>query len=51
MKPPIHIETNECIGCGVCAEVCPANCIRMVDDDEGFLVPSIDAAHCLHLDK
>lgn len=51
MKPPIHIETNECIGCGVFAEVCPANCIRMVDDDEGFLVPSIDAAHCLHCRK
>jgi hydrogenase-4 component H len=25
---------DDCIGCGACAEVCPANCIDMTDDGE-----------------
>jgi NADH-quinone oxidoreductase subunit F/NADP-reducing hydrogenase subunit HndC len=26
-----HIETAKCIGCGVCAKKCPANCIHAED--------------------
>ena len=29
------IESDKCIGCGICAKKCPANCI-LVDDDAIF---------------
>ena len=32
-RPRFHEE--DCIGCGACAEVCPANCIDVVDETDG----------------
>lgn len=29
-----HVDVNKCIGCGGCANVCPARCIRIVDEDQ-----------------
>ncbi|NLO06235.1 MAG: 4Fe-4S binding protein [candidate division WS1 bacterium] len=29
-----RVDVNRCIGCGGCAEVCPARCIRVVDTDQ-----------------
>ena len=34
-------QKNMCNGCGVCVLVCPRKCIKMVEDDEGFLYPQI----------
>jgi len=31
MKPDQFYATDECIGCGKCAKVCPLGCINMVD--------------------
>lgn len=39
-------EKKECCGCGVCAESCPARCIRMEEDAEGFLYPAVQADAC-----
>lgn len=39
-------EKKECCGCGACAESCPARCIRMEEDAEGFLYPAVQADAC-----
>lgn len=39
-------EKKECCGCGVCAESCPARCIRMEEDAEGFLYPAVQTDAC-----
>lgn len=45
----MHIETNasQCSGCTACQAVCPAKAIDMLPEDEGFLVPHVDATKCL----
>ena len=43
-----QIDKTVCTGCGLCAEKCPKSCIKMVSDEEGFLVPSIDEATCVN---
>lgn len=42
---------SSCNGCGVCSLVCPKNCIKMVEDGEGFLYPEIDESKCIHCSK
>lgn len=36
-----------CTGCSSCYNACRKNAITMVDDEEGFLVPSIDTSLCV----
>ena len=40
------ISNDECCGCGLCAAVCPRQCISMQADAEGFLFPHIDKEKC-----
>lgn len=42
---------SKCNGCGVCALVCPKHCIRMIEDEEGFLYPEIDEKKCIKCNK
>lgn len=47
LRPPGALEPDQdflaaCTGCGDCVPVCPVECIFMVSDDDGQLVPSID---------
>lgn len=44
-------DKKTCNGCGVCALVCPKNCIKMVEDAEGFLYPEIDENKCIKCNK
>jgi len=37
-----------CSGCHACSSVCPASCISMTGDSEGFLYPDIDMSRCRH---
>ena len=47
----LGLEKSRCTGCGVCADVCPENCIQMTADGEGFLYPMADAAQCTDCGK
>ncbi|SHI15940.1 Coenzyme F420 hydrogenase/dehydrogenase, beta subunit C-terminal domain [Desulfofustis glycolicus] len=40
------LTDKDCCGCGVCAAVCPIDCITLVANDEGFLYPDIDGTRC-----
>lgn len=44
----LEIRENECTGCGACFNKCPANAIRMEENQEGFLFPRIDENTCIH---
>lgn len=39
---------NECTGCSVCSVNCPQNCIKMIEDEQGFYYPHIDESSCIH---
>lgn len=41
------IEKRRCCGCSACMQVCPGQCIKMIQDDEGFLYPSVDENKCI----
>lgn len=44
-------KKDYCTGCGLCAQLCPASCITMGEDGEGFLYPVVAEDHCLHCDR
>lgn len=41
-------EKNKCCGCSACAHACPQNCIQMIEDEEGFLYPTVDQSQCIN---
>ena len=42
----IQIENKaKCCGCTACYSICPAKCILMVPDEEGFLYPIVEKEH------
>lgn len=48
MKLEELVETSEnCCGCGACAEVCPAKAISIQPDPCGFMYPNINQQLCL----
>ncbi|MBQ2968285.1 MAG: Coenzyme F420 hydrogenase/dehydrogenase, beta subunit C-terminal domain [Clostridia bacterium] len=47
----IRLPENECVGCGVCAEGCPAQAIIMRENTEGFLYPEIVGTRCTQCGK
>lgn len=40
-------KTN-CTGCSACYSACPVRCIKMIEDEEGFLYPIADYNSCIH---
>ena len=47
----IHIaDKHECCGCAACAQVCPAGCISMKPDGEGFWYPVVEESSCIGCD-
>lgn len=39
---------DNCTGCGLCANVCSKNAIRMVWSKDGFLIPAVDTKACVN---
>ena len=46
-----YIEKDACCGCGACDNVCPAGCINMCPDEEGFYFPIINKEKCIQCGK
>ena len=44
----VQNKKENCCGCTACMTICPAKCITMVQDEEGFLFPQIDETKCIH---
>lgn len=44
----IWLEKKDCTGCSACANVCPKNAIKMVEDECGFIYPEIDHELCIN---
>ena len=40
-------DKNECCGCGACEQICPAQCISLKEDSEGFLYPETNRMACV----
>ena len=40
------LDRKECTGCSVCSQVCPHNCIEMIETKEGFHYPVVDEKLC-----
>lgn len=43
-----ELEKKECCGCSSCAQKCPTGAISMIENEEGFLYPSIDKEKCIN---
>ena len=39
-------QEKDCTGCSACYNICPQQCIEMVKNEEGALVPNIDKRKC-----
>lgn len=40
-------KKESCTGCHACYTICPKNCIKMVENEEGFLYPLVDKNLCI----
>lgn len=45
------IEKELCTGCNACYNICPANCIDMKVDVQGFRYPSVNYDKCIKCEK
>ena len=41
------VEKKKCVGCNACVQRCPKGCIRLEEDEEGFLYPKTDSFLCI----
>ena len=40
-------DKKDCCGCSACVQRCPKQCIKMEEDNEGFLYPLVDKNKCI----
>ena len=41
------LDKQDCCGCSACIQVCPKQCITMLEDKEGFLYPQVNTYDCI----
>lgn len=41
-------DKNSCTGCSACYNICPKDCIDMVEDENGSLIPKINNEKCIN---
>lgn len=46
MSNILNIKKDSCTGCGACSNICPHGAIKMIENDEGFLYPTVDSSKC-----
>lgn len=44
----LDLNSEICCGCAACANVCKHKAITMVEDDRGFIVPTINESKCVN---
>lgn len=42
------VDITKCYGCRSCEQKCQLQCIKMIEDNEGFYYPSIDEEKCVN---
>ena len=42
------VNKKDCCGCYACNNICPKNCISMVEDSEGFYYPNVNVDKCIN---
>lgn len=47
MKIILFNEKADCCGCGACQNICPKDAIEMIEDEYGFIYPSINIKKCI----
>lgn len=40
-------KKEDCCGCEACFQICPQECISMIEDSEGFIYPQINNSKCI----
>ena len=45
--PILYTRKEECCGCTACYSICPQCAISMIQDNEGFEYPEINADKCI----
>lgn len=45
--PILFNKKEDCCGCTACYAICPNSAIQMIEDEEGFLYPSINSSICI----
>ena len=51
INPYVLKKKSDCSGCAACVAACPAHCIKMKVDSEGFRYPFVDYNKCINCDK
>ena len=44
-------DKKDCCGCSACVQTCPKHCIKLAEDAEGFLYPTVDKDMCVKCGK
>lgn len=43
----LYNDKKDCCGCGACMNICPVQAIKMIEDEDGFIYPSINREKCI----